>query len=141
MRIAIPTWEKIVSPVFDTAQALNIITCYKEKEIERREIGLLRPSIANRTATLVSRGVDIVICGAISKPFAKLILSRGITLYPWISGNIDDVLQAFFENRLSDMVYSMPGCRRYEQNDLQMGKRERKKTQNRKRRRDNFGSA
>ncbi|HNX60303.1 MAG TPA: hypothetical protein PKK43_14470, partial [Spirochaetota bacterium] len=60
--------------------------------------------------TLIEEKPDILICGAISREYALPILQSGITVYSFISGNIDDVLSAYRDGTLIDGRFSMPGC-------------------------------
>jgi len=48
---------------------------------------------------LTGLGVDTLICGAISRPLAYMVTTAGINLIAWISGQVEDVLQAFFERK------------------------------------------
>jgi predicted Fe-Mo cluster-binding NifX family protein len=54
-------------------------------------------------------GVDTLICGAISRPLAYMITTAGINLIAWISGQVEDVLQAFLRGNVFDIQFLMPG--------------------------------
>jgi len=54
-------------------------------------------------------GVETLICGAISGQFAYMVTTAGIELIPWISGQVEGVLQAFLRRNLFDRQFLMPG--------------------------------
>ena len=111
--VAIPTWNGRVSPVFDTASRLLVVEVGEHGEFSRFETDIGEPFFPGKTVRLTGLGVDTLICGAISRPFATMITSAGIHLIPWISGNVEEVLQAFLHGNLFDMQFLMPGCPDY----------------------------
>ena len=112
-RIAIPTWNGRISPVFDTALRLLLVDVGERGEHSRFEIGIGEPFLPGKTTRLTELRVDTLICGAISGQLAHMIMNAGIKLIPWISGRIDDVLQALLRGNLSDMRFMMPGNPHY----------------------------
>ncbi len=111
MRVAVPIWEKRVSPVFDTAQRLAVVDI--EKEIPASRITLpLKESFPPRRAHLLRIwGVETLICGGISPYLARLLAAYGIRVVPGVRGDIEEVLQAFLGGRISSPAYTLPGWR------------------------------
>ena len=110
MKIAIPTWNGRVSPVFDAASRLVVVEVGEEGEYSRFETDISEHFPPSKTIRLTGLGVDTLICGAISRPLIYMITSAGITLIPGISGSVEDVLQAFLKGNLFDIQFLMPGC-------------------------------
>ena len=110
-KIAIPEWQGCVSTVFDFANRLLLIDIDRKAEINRAEIALPDEPTLQRVTSLKNLGVDLLICGAISRPLAFMIAGLGIELLPYVSGRIDDVLNAYLTGRLTEQRFSMPGCR------------------------------
>jgi len=50
-----------------------------------------------------------LVCGAISRPLADMVMASGIEIFPYITGHIDNVLQAYMTGQLSNPEFSMPG--------------------------------
>ena len=46
-------------------------------------------------------GIDVLICGAISRPMETSIFSQGIKLYPFVRGTVDEIVNAYREKRLN----------------------------------------
>ncbi len=115
MKIAIPVWEGKVSPVFDTASRLLILNVENNKELSRIETYLdENEDLSRRCFRVQELNVDILICGAISRHFQRILVSGGIDVIPWISGAAEEVLTAYLEGNLFLPKFLMPGCTRNE---------------------------
>ena len=110
MKIAIPTWNGRVSPVFDTASRLLVVEGAEGSETARFETEISEQFLPSKIMRLTGLGIDTLICGAISRPLAYMITTAGIKIIPWISGQVEDVLQAFLTGTLFDPRFIMPGC-------------------------------
>jgi len=110
MRIALPVWGDRISPVFDTAEQLLVVDFEGRQEISRHRLDMGGGSLPTRLEGLKARSPEVLLCGAISRPLVDLLDSAGIEVIPFLSGNIEDLLQAYLEERLPDPRYLMPGC-------------------------------
>ena len=110
MKVAIPVWAGRVSTVFDFAQSLLVLDLHHGKEINRIEVPLDENPPILRARRLSSLGVEVLICGAISQPLAGLVTRSGIEIIPFVTGKIDDVLNAFMSARVADTRLLLPGC-------------------------------
>lgn len=59
---------------------------------------------------LVSRGVDELICGAVTGCCRSTLELRGIRVLPWIAGRVEQVLASYADKQLETLA--MPGCPR-----------------------------
>jgi predicted Fe-Mo cluster-binding NifX family protein len=112
MRLAIPIWEDRISPLLDTASRLLLIEVRNGTETFRSEVFLDEHELARRCLRIQGLGVHVLICGAVSRTFLKMLASAGITLIPEISGATEEVLQAFLKDALSHARFLMPGYKR-----------------------------
>ena len=112
MKIAIPVWEDKVSPVLDTASRLLIVEVLDQKEASRLEKSLDAHDLTLRCLRIKDLGIDVLICGAISRQFSNMLTASGMDIIPWISGNPEDVLRAYLQGTLLHPRFFMPGCRR-----------------------------
>jgi len=110
MKIAIPVWNDCVSNVFDFAHRLLLVEIENNKEVNRSEIPLEVHSLPQRAGQLKSLGVDVLVCGAISRALAYMVTASGIEVLPYVTGSIDDVLQAYLNGQLVQPQFTMPGC-------------------------------
>ena len=111
MRIALPIWNDKVSPVLDTASSLLIVETDNLDEISRFKTNFKEQDISKRCLHIQDLKVNIVICGAISRPFSMLLLSSDIKIISGISGPAEDVLDAYLHGSLLNSKYLMPGCK------------------------------
>ncbi len=111
MRTAIPVWGSQLSPVFDFAQRILVVESERGREVLRFARDLPKESISFRSERLRDLGVDVLICGAVSNPLAKMITGSGITLVPWKCGPAEEVLEAYFSGSLEEARFAMPGHR------------------------------
>jgi predicted Fe-Mo cluster-binding NifX family protein len=110
-RIAVPIFQKRISPVLDCCERLLVIDIDQESEIERKDLFLDDMSLSDRLNMLQRLGVAVVICGGISETMYTMLQCCGIESIPGISGDVDDVICAFCHNRLKDSKFTMPGCK------------------------------
>ena len=111
MRIAVTIWNDKVSPVFDTASRLLIIEAENLNEVARFETYLYEQDLSQRCLRIQELKINILICGAISRPFSMMLMSSGIKIISGISGTAEDVLSAYLHGTLSNPKFCMPGCK------------------------------
>jgi len=108
--VALSVWLGRISPVFDVAKNLLLVSVDGQESVGRelRPIGPLdMPGRARRVSEL---GVDVLICGAISRPLESLLTAAGVRVLPQTCGPVEEVLKAFLAGRLDDGAFLMPGC-------------------------------
>ena len=108
--VAIPDWEGRVSPVFDVAGQLLVTHIAAGVPEACRHEQLLAQTPADRARQLAQWKIEILLCGGISSGLREALERAGITVIPHICGGVQEVLQAFLGNRLSDERFAMPGC-------------------------------
>lgn len=123
MRIALAAHEGRISPVLDVARRLVIIDLQDDREAGRQEAALAGASVAARVASVQELGVDVLLCGALSRPLEAALVAAGVRLIPHICGDVDEIAEAFRSGNLADGAYVMPGCcgRRRQQRGRQPG--------------------
>ena len=111
MKIAMPVWEGGISPVFDVARQLLVVEI-EGREVRKRSKVALREEIPrDRVSRLVELGVEVLICGGISRSLADFSRSCGVELIPWIKGAPDQILAAYLSGNLDAPRFAMPGAR------------------------------
>lgn len=116
--VALTIWNGRIAPVFDVAGRL-----WLADGAERREHAIRNTTCLHaRIAELKELGIDVLICGAISRPARMLAESRGIRVYGFIAGDREEVLSAWMRNELDTGLFAMPGCARRRQCRRRCGK-------------------
>ena len=112
MRIAIPIWEDKVSPVLDTALRLLIVEAEGRRESSRFIYYIDEQDLTRRCLRIKNLNVDILICGAVSGCFLRMLLASEVEVIQEISGPAEEVLEAYLSGNIFHSRFSMPGCKR-----------------------------
>ena len=110
MKVAIPTWSGRVSPVLDVAQHFLLVEAERGEELGRRDVLVEEASLLARAKRIAELRPEVLICGAISRPFEAMLGSAGIRVVPNTCGPVEEVLRAFFSGQLTEQAFLMPGC-------------------------------
>ncbi len=112
MRVAIPSWQGRVSPVFDSARGLVLADVDNGQELGRSEFGIDPATPLARAREVAGLGANVLICGAISWPLETALTSAGVRVIAQTCGPVDDVLNAFLHGQLTNTnnTFLMPGC-------------------------------
>jgi len=108
-KIAIPVYNGTVSSVFDFANRLLLLDVRNGVEVSRSEVRLTSELFPQRARRLSGLGVGVLICGAISRPLMSMLTASGIQVLSYVTGGIDEVLQAYITGRLSQYQFITPG--------------------------------
>ena len=108
-RTAIPVFMGRVSPVLDTCTQIGILEPDRNQEIVHRTVPVKSNSIYERTDEIKKLGVGVVICGAVSDAFFNLLRENDIDLVCGITGDIEEVIDAYRNGTLTQARFRMPG--------------------------------
>ena len=109
MRIAIAHWRDRVSPVFDVSDRIVLVDIENGRELQRKDQQLRSRKEFERAQEVCGHGAQVLLCGAVSNSMQTALRRTGIQVISFICGDLEDVLNAFMDGRLSDKCYQMPG--------------------------------
>jgi predicted Fe-Mo cluster-binding NifX family protein len=110
MRVALPIWNDRVSPVMDAATRLLIVDYSDQGEVSRTEAPLGGDHVPHLARLLSGLGIQSLICGGISHHLFSLLEAQRIKVIPWVTGPVEEVLEAYTANQLWSRRFLMPGC-------------------------------
>jgi predicted Fe-Mo cluster-binding NifX family protein len=110
MKTAFSLWQGRIAPVFDVSRRLLILETKEGREMPRLEELMSGDAPLEKSASLVSRGVDTLVCGAISRYLRGAITAAGIRVIPFVSGPVEEVVEAWEQGRIAEDSFTMPGC-------------------------------
>ena len=110
MKVAVTVWENRISPVFDASRHLLIAEIVGDRILSRSTV-MFDPGIPSNLSKLLSDwNVGVLICGAVSQFPATILAADGITLIPFITGDVERVLEAYAKGKSLAPTFIMPGC-------------------------------
>jgi predicted Fe-Mo cluster-binding NifX family protein len=109
MRVAIAHWQYRISPVFDVSDRLLLIDIEDGRELKREDKVLNCSGPFERAREVYGLGVEVLLCGAVSRPFETALISSGVRVIGFICGGLENVLNAYIKGRLADKCFQMPG--------------------------------
>lgn len=110
VKVALTVWENRISPVFDSARMVLVAQIEKGAVVGRHYEPLDYELPLSRVSKLSKLGVRVLICGAISQIFANTIEAHGIRIFPFVAGDVNQVLDAYLKGSLLIPSFQMPGC-------------------------------
>ena len=107
MRFAVPIWEGRVSPVFDVATQLLVVEVIAGEAAFTEEHRIWG---ADRAGAVAELGIDLLICGAISRQLEDSLLASGVGVIAEVRGPVNDVIRAYLAGSIIQPSFLMPGC-------------------------------
>jgi predicted Fe-Mo cluster-binding NifX family protein len=127
MKIALSVWKDYISTVFDTADQLLVLEIDGTNGRKQTMVKLGAAGVAGRAGQIKEKQIEVLICGAISRPLEAALNSLGIRVYAFVRGAVEEVLAAYQAGALDHATFALPGCHRqgHAGNQLHVGRRRR----------------
>ena len=125
MKLAMPVWNDCVSTVLDFSDCLMVIDSKSGIISDRSMADFAGNTIVEKVARLRELDIQVLLCGAVSRPMERMITASGIGIVPFLRGRVDDVLNAYFSGRLLEPGFMLPGYRQGSGFGKGMGRRKR----------------
>ncbi len=110
MRVGIPVLRDRISPVFDVSERLALMDVEGGRVLRRTEVAMEKAGHVARAEFIAKLGVQVLICGAISRPLEAMLISAGVRVIPNTCGVVEEILDAFVCDQLTEQAFLMPGC-------------------------------
>jgi predicted Fe-Mo cluster-binding NifX family protein len=108
--IAIPIMRGRVAPVLNWCSRIIIFPVNPDGG-SRQELWTPELGASERLQLLKERGVQTLICGALSQDLQNWATNLGLQIIPGVAGDIEQVVEAYRQNRLDQPQFWLPGCR------------------------------
>lgn len=112
MKAALPVWRGRIAPVFDVAHRVRLITADGGRVVSESAQSLPEGDPRLKLVMLSETGVNVLICGAISRPVRAMAAAYGMEVTPFIAGDVQEVVLAWLNGSLKNGGFAMPGCYR-----------------------------
>jgi len=111
MKLGMAVWNGRISPLFDASRRLEVLDIEKEQIVSQKEYEIETDDFSAKAAWLAERGIEILICGAVSRSLAKMIIACGIRLVSFVAGDSKEVLAAFLAGDLPSPHLCSPSAK------------------------------
>ncbi|PKN71034.1 MAG: dinitrogenase iron-molybdenum cofactor biosynthesis protein [Deltaproteobacteria bacterium HGW-Deltaproteobacteria-12] len=112
MKIALSVWKDYISTVFDTADQLLVLESDGTNERKKAAVKMNAADVAKWASQIKEKQIDVLICGAISRPLEASLTSLGIKVHAFVRGPVEEVLAAYQNGDLDQAAFALPGCQR-----------------------------
>jgi len=110
MKIAIPVCGDRVSTVLDAADEFLIIEDGTRGAWIQTKASWKEDTPIGRILQLRDLGIQVLICGAVVRPMARMLETAGIRVIAYVRGTADEVFEAFHNGDLDSRRFFLPGC-------------------------------
>ena len=107
--VACTVWGDWISPVFESSSQLCILQVEKGRISRQKTMSMCPLSWAGRIEMLLQHKADILVCGAISNVYSRMIEAQDIEVIAFVCGHYLDVIEAYLQKTIRTSC-SMPGC-------------------------------
>jgi len=111
MKTAFAYWDKRIAPVFDTARQIHVVETESGRIVCEALETLESDVLVQKALRLSELGINALVCGAVSRYLNEMIDAYGIRVFPFVAGDLREVIQAWLKGTLKRESFSMPGCR------------------------------
>jgi predicted Fe-Mo cluster-binding NifX family protein len=109
--LLLTTWNGRISPVLDVARQAELVTADAEGIASRTTVKLPGKDPEGQAEALRALKPQVLVCGAVSRPLASLLMADEIQLVPFRTGAVDEIIEAWLQGHLDEAAILMPGCR------------------------------
>ena len=109
MKVAIPIFNKWISPRFGFSPELLILTIEKGEVIFQERIYMVGYTLPQWLRKLSLSGVNTLICGGIDKYCSRQLEGLGISIIPDITADANETIDLFLRGELQP---GFRGCRK-----------------------------
>jgi predicted Fe-Mo cluster-binding NifX family protein len=110
MKAAFSVWNDRIAPVFDVARHLWIVEAESGVIAHQGKETFPDTPPVGRAIRLVELQVNDLVCGAISRSLQDLLSAYGLRIFPFVAGNLKEVIHAWLNGTLERPIFAMPGC-------------------------------
>lgn len=129
MKAAFAVWNNRIAPVFDVAREIRLIEAESGNVLTERDEKLPMESGTEKGRRLTELGVEMLVCGAISRFMLSQITAFDIRVVPFLAGDLREIIGAWLTGDFRKEAFIMPGCCRRNARSSIMERMENKSSQ------------
>ena len=110
MKAAFATWNDRIAPVFDVVHQVHIVEVEAGDVIGETSESLFDDAPGQKAFHLARLGIEVLVCGAISRAMETMVAGHGIRVIPFVAGDLREIIRAWLRGELDGERFIMPGC-------------------------------
>ena len=108
MTVACAIWNNRIAPMFDVSRRALVVRIELGQVVSTKPVALETELPAHKVLRLLDAGVEVLVCGGISRDLTATIEAYGIHVYSSVIGDIPDVLRALMAGELRRCAFAPP---------------------------------
>jgi len=108
MHLAMAAYYNRIASLFEASNRFEIVEIDGGSVGERKSVTIENNEVLAMVQLLKEHHTGVLICGAISGCMFQAVESSGITVFPWVTGDMEKVLSAYLTGKMENCL--MPGC-------------------------------
>lgn len=110
MRVAFAIWNQRISPLLDSCQQAAVADFVAGEWLTETTLALGAGGPRAVAQQLQAEGVELLVCGAVSSDYASILREHGIRIFPFVCGDLADIMAGYAAGTLRQPCWRMPGC-------------------------------
>jgi predicted Fe-Mo cluster-binding NifX family protein len=104
MRICLACYQNRLAALFETASEFRIFEIADDEICSAGRLPLPSRDPMDRISTVTACGATLLLCGGMGRHLRQVVERSGIRVRAWLSGSVDDVLEALANGRLEALA-------------------------------------
>lgn len=109
MKICLALYGNRLASLFENANQLKMYEYNHQEILPAGELWMPESGSSQKISAMLACGVNILICGGLSRSTKQFLSNSEICVWDWIRGQTEEVLQAWKNGSLDEIL--MPGCK------------------------------
>jgi predicted Fe-Mo cluster-binding NifX family protein len=109
--LAIPVLRFRVAPVLNWCSSIHLFPADPAYQGAGQEVNVSHLDAGQRLELLRERGVNTLICGALSPELLNYAQKLGIKVVCGVAGEVEEVRRSYWQDGLDQPQFWLPGCR------------------------------
>jgi predicted Fe-Mo cluster-binding NifX family protein len=110
MKAAFSVWDNRIAPVFDVARQIHLVETKAGRIVSEKQEALADAMPLQKVVCLAELGVELLVCGAVSRSLQDMIAAYDIRIISFVSGDLREVIVACLAGKREIELFAMPGC-------------------------------
>jgi predicted Fe-Mo cluster-binding NifX family protein len=99
-KVAISVFGSRISSRLDCSECILLVSIETGKVVRQQQTRWPHLNPLEKIRLLIQEGTEVLICGGLTEAWANMLHESGIEVFPWVQGEVEDVLVQFMQGTL-----------------------------------------